>query len=159
MAKLYKWSAEMSNAINDIVNILHDEYEISAGAGMRLAMNTLYAVANKMDTTPGYFFPLVQNDLWLAFNEVVTDGDINKFAYMLWEAHNAAAKPYYYLIRLTEEPEIAYYWIDKVYGEFPQKNSRAFRTMEEAEKAFKEKGYISQEEAEKRYEEDSEWRI
>ena len=31
--------------------------------------------------------------------------------------------------------------------------------MEEAEKAFKEKGYISQEEAEKRYEEDSEWRI
>lgn len=154
MAKLYKWSAEMSNAINDIANILHDEYEIAAGAGMRLAMNTLYAIANKMDTAPGYFFPLVQNDLWLAFNDVVTDEDINKFAYTLWNAHNAAAKPYYYYIKAVETRNYTYYVIDRVYGKFPQNNNRAFLTMDEAKTAFVQRGYETKEHAENRYQND-----
>lgn len=89
MAKLYKESARMKDTTNSIANILHDKYEVPAGAGLRIAMNTLYAIANKLDTVPGYFFPLVQSDLWFAFNDVVTDSDINKFAYMLWDAHNA----------------------------------------------------------------------
>lgn len=159
MAKLYKESAAMEDAINSIVKILHDEYEVPAGAGLRIAKNTLYAIANKMDTMPGYFFPLVQNDLWLAFNDVVTDGDISKFSYMLWDAHNATAQPYYYLIRLEEESEIAYYWIDKVYGEFPKNNKRAFLTLEEANAAFVEHGYETEEHARKRYERDMEGRI
>lgn len=92
MAKLYKESARMEDAINSIVKILHDEYEVPAGAGLRIAMNTLYAIVNKMDTVPGYYLPLVQNDLWLAFNDVVTDGDINKFSHMLWDARNATAQ-------------------------------------------------------------------
>ena len=92
MAKLYKESARMEDAINSIVRTLHDEYEVPAGAGLRIAMNTLYAIANKMDTVPGYYIPLVQSDLWLAFNDVVTDGDINKFSHMLWDARNATAQ-------------------------------------------------------------------
>lgn len=59
MAKLYKESARMEDAINSIIKILHDEYEVPAGAGLRIAMNTLYAIANKMDTIPGYYLPLV----------------------------------------------------------------------------------------------------
>ena len=92
MAKLYKESARMEDTINSIVRILHDEYEVPAGVGLRIAMNTLYAIANKMDTVPGYYIPLVQSDLWLAFNDVVTDGDINKFSHMLWDARNATAQ-------------------------------------------------------------------
>ena len=92
MAKLYKESARMEDTINSIANILHDEYEVPAGVGLRIAMNTLYAIANKMDRVPGYYLPLVQNDLRLAFNDVVTDGDINKFSYMLWDARNATAQ-------------------------------------------------------------------
>ena len=88
MAKLYKESARMEDAINNIVKILHDKYEVPTGAGLRIAMNMLYAIANKMDTVPGYYIPLVQSDLWLAFNDVVTDGDINKFSHMLWDARN-----------------------------------------------------------------------
>ena len=157
MAKLYKESARMEDTINSIVNILHDEYEVSAGAGLRIATNTLYAIANKMDTVPGYFFPLVQNDLWLAFNDVVTDGDINKFAGMLWDAHNAPF--YYYLICLEEESEIAYYRIKKVYGLFPKGSLMAFLTMEEAQAAFKSRGYETEEQANERYQNDMEGRI
>ena len=159
MAKLYKESARMEDAINSIVRTLHDEYEVPAGAGLRIAMNTLYAIANKMDRVPGYYLPLVQNDLWLAFNDVVTDGDINKFSHMLWDARNVTAYPYYYLIRLEEEPEIAYYWIDKVYGEFPRNNERAFLTLEEAQAAFKSRGYETEEQANERYQNDMEGRI
>lgn len=92
MAKLYKESARMEDAINSIVKILHDKYEVPTGAGLRIATNTLYAIANKMGGVPGYYLPLVQNDLWLAFNDVVTDGDINKFSHMLWDARNATAQ-------------------------------------------------------------------
>ena len=92
MAKLYKESARMEDTINSIVRILHDEYEVPSGVGLRIATNTLYAIANKMDRVPGYYLPLVQNDLWLAFNDVVTDGDINKFSHMLWDARNATAQ-------------------------------------------------------------------
>ena len=92
MAKLYKESARMEDAINNIVKILHDKYEVPTGAGLRIAANTLYAIANKMSGVPGYYLPLVQNDLWLAFNDVVTDGDINKFSHMLWDARNATAQ-------------------------------------------------------------------
>lgn len=159
MAKLYKESARMEGTINSIANILHDEYEVPAGAGLRIAKNTLYAIANKMDTMPGYFFPLVQNDLWLAFNDVVTDGDISKFSYMLWDAHNATAQPYYYLIRLEEESEIAYYWIDTIRGEFPENSDMAFLTMEEARAAFKSRGYETEEQANERYQNDMEGRI
>ena len=59
MAKLYKESARMEDAINSIVKILHDKYEVPTGAGLRIATNTLYAIANKMDTVPGYYLPLV----------------------------------------------------------------------------------------------------
>lgn len=157
MAKLYKESARMEDTINSIVNILHDEYEVPAGAGLRIATNTLYAIANKMDTASYYFFPLVQNDLWLAFNDVVTDGDINKFAGMLWDAHNAPF--YYYLICLEEESEIAYYRIKKVYGLFPKGSLMAFLTMEEAQAAFKSRGYETEEQANERYQNDMEGRI
>lgn len=159
MAKLYKESARMTDVINSIANILHDEYEIPDGAGLRIAMNALYAIANKMDTVPGYFFPLVQNDLWFAFNDVVTDDDINKFSYMLWDAHNAPAQSYYYLIRLEEEPEIAYYRIDKIYGKFPKNNERAFLTLAEAQAAFKSRGYETEEQANERYQNDMKGRI
>lgn len=159
MAKLYKESARMEDTINSIVKILHDEYEVPAGAVLRIATNTLYAIANKMDTAPGYVFPLVQNDLWLAFNNVVSDSDINKFSYMLWDAHNTVAQDYYYLICLEEEPEIAYHWIRKVYGKFPENNERAFLTLEEAKAAFAERGYETEEEARERYEREMEGRI
>lgn len=159
MAKLYKESARMEDTINSIVKILHDEYEVPAGAGLRIATNTLYAIANKMDTAPGYFFPLVQNDLWLAFNNVVSDSDINKFSYMLWDAHNAVTQGYYYLICLEEESEIAYYRIKKVYGLFPKGSLMAFLTMEEAQAAFKSRGYETEEQANERYQNDMEGRI
>lgn len=155
MAKLYKESNRMEDAINDISDILLDEYGVS-GAGFQIVRNTLYAIANKMDTIPGYFFPLVQNDLWLTFNNVVTDSDISKFAYMLWDAHSVAAQPYYYLIRLEEESEIAYYWIDKVYCIF---SPMAFLTMKEAQAAFKSRGYETKKQASERYQNDMEGRI
>ncbi len=159
MAKLYKESVRMKDTIDSIAKILHDEYEVPAGAGLRIAVNTLYAIANKMDTASYYFFPLVQSDLWLAFNDVVTDGDINKFSYMLWDAHNAAAHPYYYLIRLEKKPEIAYYWIDTIRGEFPENSDMAFLTMEEAQAAFKSRGYETEEQANERYQNNMEGRI
>lgn len=159
MAKLYKESARMEDTINSIVNILHDEYEVPAGAGLRIATNTLYAIANKMDTASYYVFPLVQNDLWLAFNDVVSDSDINKFSYMLWDAHNAVTQGYYYMICLKEEPEIAYYYIKKVYGIFPKGSLMAFLTMEEAQAAFKSRGYETEEQANERYQNDMEGRI
>ena len=159
MAKLYKDSPGMKDAIDSIANILHDEYKVPSGASMRIAMNTLYAIANKMDTVPGYHLPLVQNDLWLAFNDVVTDCDINKFSHMLWDARNATAQPYYYLIRLEEEPEIAYHYIEKVCGIFPKDNPMAFLTMEEAQAAFKSRGYETEEQANERYQNDMKGRI
>ena len=151
MAKLYKDSPGTKDAIDSLANILHDEYKVPSGASMRISMNTLYAIANKMDTVPGYYLPLVQNDLWLAFNDVVTDCDINKFSHMLWDARNATAQPYYYLIRLEEEPEIAYHYIEKVCGIFPKDNPMAFLTMEEAQAAFKSRGYETEEQANERY--------
>lgn len=159
MAKLYKESARMKDTIDSIAKILHDEYEVPAGAGLRIAKNTLYAIANKMDTMQGYFFPLVQNDLWLALNDVVSDSDISKFSYMLWDAHNAVAQGYYYMICLKEEPEIAYYYIKKVHGIFPKGSLMAFLTMEEAQAAFESRGYETEEQANERYQNDMEGRI
>ena len=52
MAKLYKESARMEDTMNSIVRILHDEYEVHSGVGQRIATNTLYSIANKMDTVP-----------------------------------------------------------------------------------------------------------
>ena len=59
MAKLYEEFARIEDTINSIVRILHDEYEVPSGVGLRIATNTLYAIANKMDTVPGYYLPLV----------------------------------------------------------------------------------------------------